>query len=267
MSSPRQALDKASASLNLEAMQSRQVRLGPETRLVVLTQEQSVASEQFRVLATRLMNMRTKRELKTIQVVSSAIYEGKTLVSVNLAATLARRYRQRVLLVEGDMRRPSLERLFGDMNWTGLAQWWTEENSSLAKYIYHLPDLSIWALPSGGPYQHPADILQSTRLNESLTELIEPFFDWVLVDSTPMFPMADANLWSRVVDGALLVIREGETPAKLLKRGLAGMDSPNLIGAVFNEASEFNRANYDYDHLFREPQNGQRKQPRGEVNV
>jgi Mrp family chromosome partitioning ATPase len=147
------------------------------------------------------------------------------------------------------MRRPGLERLFGQVNWVGLAQWWTEGSSSLSTYIYHLPDLSIWVLPSGGPYEHPTDILQSTRLSECLSQLIEPFFDWVIVDSTPMFPMADANLWSRIVDGTLLVIREGKTPAKALKRGLASMDSPNLIGAVFNGASEFDRASYQRHYL------------------
>jgi capsular exopolysaccharide synthesis family protein len=253
MSSTVQVLQKSPEPLNLEGVRSVQVRPAPETHLVALTQEQSLGSEQFRVLATRLMHVATNRKLKAIQVVSSVACEGKTLVSVNLATTLARRYRQRVLLVEGDMRRPGLERLLGHIDWMGLAHWWTEGNSSLTPYICQLPDLSIWVLPSGGPYEHPTDVLQSARLRESFSQLIEPFFDWVIVDSAPMFPVADANLWSRLVDGTLLVIREGKTPAKALKRGLAGMDNPNVIGIVLNEASEFDGANSYHQYGFEKP--------------
>lgn len=245
--------------INLEAAQSVRIRPGPETRLVALTDERSLGAEEFRVLATRLMNLCAKRELKSVQLMSSVTGEGKTLVSVNLATTLARRYRRRVLLVEGDMRRPGLQRLFGSAGLKGIAQWWVEKDGSLPSYLCRLPDLSLWFLPSGGPCEQPTDILQSARLGEAFRQLVEPF-DWVVVDSTPTLQIADANLWARLVDGSLMVVREGLTPVNGLKKGLAGMDNPKLIGVVLNQASEFSRRSYYENHRMK-PEPGANGQP------
>ena len=70
-------------------------------------------------------------------------------------------------------------------------------------------------------------------------------FDWIIVDSTPMLPTVDANLWSRLVDGTILVVREGVALVNALKKGLQALDNPKLVGIVLNEASEFNRSNYE----------------------
>ena len=72
-------------------------------------------------------------------------------------------------------------------------------------------------------------------------------FEWTVVDSTPMLPIVDVNLWSKLVDGTLLVVREGMAPVKALKKGLASLDNPKLVGVVLNEATDFDQSKYS-DH-------------------
>lgn len=220
----------------------------PETsRLVSLTDSRSLGAEKFRSLAARLENLRRDRELKSLQITSSLVDEGKSLVSANLALTFALEFSARVLLVEGDLHRPSLASRFGLTELTGLTQWWDSRDQQIAQYIYRLNDLPLWFLASGGVAQQPSQILQSARLAEAFPSLNSQF-DWIIVDSTPMSPTVDANLWSRLVDGTLLVVREGVASMKALKQGLQALDHPNMVGIVFNDASEFDRSNYEHQY-------------------
>jgi len=167
-------------------------------------------------------------------------------VSGNLALTLAKESGKRVLLVEGDLHCPTLASLLGVGSLTGIGDWWSArgEKEEISKYVRRLKDLSVWFLAAGASVEHPSHVLQSARFAQAFVRLAS-WFDWVVVDSTPMVPIIDTTLWSRLVDGSLLVVREGVTPIKILKKGLAGMDKPNFVGVVLNEASEFDRTSYN----------------------
>ena len=238
-------------ALELEGTQTVQLRVAPESHLVAVTEYQGLPAEKFRVLVTRLRNLRAQQEIKSLQVTSSIVDEGKTLIAANLAITLARNSPTRVLLVEGDLHNPSLGALLGLSHLKGISHWWKDSTSSLNDFLYHIEGLPLWYLPAGEKFAEPGEILQSARLTESLTQL-SGLFDWIVVDSTPLMPMADANIWNRLVDGTLLVVREGVTPIKALKKGLAGLDSPKLVGVVLNGASELDRVNY-YDRRYGAP--------------
>lgn len=229
--------------VELEGAPSAKVTLSPQSRLVAVTDPKSLGAEKFHALMTRLETLRLQRELKSLQVSSSVIHEGKTLVAANLAVTLAKRSNSKVLLVEGDLRRPALTSLFGLTELRGLAHWWTERENDLVHYVYRLDSLSLWLLSTGTVCDQPSDILQSPRFAEAFTRL-NGWFDWIVVDSTPMVPVVDVNLWARLVDGTLLVVREGVTPVKDLKKGLASLDNPKLVGVILNEVSECDQINY-----------------------
>jgi len=215
------------------------------SRLVALTDPKSLGAEKFRALAARLENLRQKAELKSLQVTSAVINEGKSLVSTNLALTLVKHFGYKVLLVEGDLHRPTLTSLLGLTDLAGINEWWLsrEDNKEVSQSICKLGDMDLWFLSAGSRCDQPANILQSARFAEMFIHLVGAF-DWVVVDSAPMSPTVDANLWSRLVDGTLLVVREGVTPLKALKSGLKGLDNPKWLGIVLNEASEFDRVNY-----------------------
>ena len=179
---------------------SARINVGKASRLVTLTDPQSLGAEKFRALVARLESLREKRELKTLQITSAVINEGKSVVAANLAITLAKHFGYKVLLVEGDLHRPTLTTLLGLANFEGINQWWRrrEEDLEIAQYIYKLDDMQLWFLSAGSTCDQSSQILQSTRFAETFVRLVGGF-DWVVVDSTPMSPTVDANLWSRCV--------------------------------------------------------------------
>jgi len=241
----------------IEGTSTAQVAITPETRLVALTDPRGLGAEKFRALATRLENQRKERDLKSLQITSAVVNEGKTLVSANLAVTIAKHTGSRVLLVEGDLHRPALASLFGLGKVVGIGQWWSarEEKERISHYVYQLNEIPLWFLGAGATSAQPSQVLQSARFAETFVRLAS-WFDWIVVDSTPLLPLSDANLWARIVDGTLLVVREGVTPILALKKGLESLDDAKLIGMVLNEASEFDSTNYadQYYALEKPPQ-------------
>ncbi|HEY2647221.1 MAG TPA: CpsD/CapB family tyrosine-protein kinase [Candidatus Acidoferrales bacterium] len=223
------------------------IRVLPESRLVALAAPNSLGAEKFRALVTRLEHMHKRSGLKCFQVTSSIISEGKTLISANVALSLAKHLGANTLLVEGDLHRPTLGTIMGLSKMRGISHWWSSQDQDLELFVRKVNDLPLSFLPAGTPSISASDILRSTRFVRAFEQLASQF-DWVVVDSTPILPIVDVNLWSRLVQGTLLVIREGVTPVKALKQGLLGLDHPNLIGLVLNEASATNEAKYN--HLY-----------------
>jgi protein-tyrosine kinase len=221
------------------------VKISQKSRLVAVTDPRGLAAEKFRALVTRLQNRRKEGALKSIQVTSALSQEGKTLVAGNLAITLAAHTASRALIIEGDLHRPTLANLLGMGKVEGIGHWWSArtDKDAIVDYVYRLKGIPLWFLGAGAGVDHPSQILQSARFAEAFTRLCG-FFDWVVVDSTPILPVVDTNLWSRLIDGTLLIVREGVTSIRSLKKSLASLDDPKLIGIVLNEASEYDRINY-----------------------
>ena len=229
--------------VELEGASPAAIDVPSGSRLVAQVDPKSLAAEKFRALATRLENLRNERDLKSLQVTSSVIGEGKTFVTGNLALTLARHSGVRVLVVEGDLHRPALASLLGLPGLRGLSHWWSGREENLARYIHKLNDLPLWFLSAGEACDQPSQILQSPRFAEAFARL-GGSFDWIVVDSTPVLPTADVNLWARLVDGMLLVVRAGVAPVEALKKGLASLDNPKLVGIVLNEVSDSAQSKY-----------------------
>jgi len=210
--------------------------------IVALNNERELGAEKYRVLGARLSNMRMGANLKILQVTSSIIGEGKTLTSVNLAITLATRFAQKVLLVEGDLRKPAICELLRQKGMLGIGEWFQEQDSPISDFIVRLGEIGVCLLPAGN-VPHPASVLQSPRTSEMIHQVAQ-WFDWVVIDTPPLLPMADSNMWSRVADGTLLVVRKGVATRAALKRAVESIDNPKFIGVVLNDASDFDRVNY-----------------------
>lgn len=233
----------------LDAVRSVAAHISPQAHLVALTNPLSLGAEKFRVLATRLVNLRQNQQLKSLQITSATQEDGKTLTSANLAATLATRCSSNVLLIEGDLHKPNLAGLFGLNEPPGLSHWWSDSEARILNFVQHLNEISLYLLTAGPAPEQPSDILRSPRFAKTFRELTH-WFDWVIVDSTPLLPMVDANLWSQLVDATLLVVREQSTPIEALKKGLASLDNPKLIGVVLNDASQPDQAS-QYEKYYR----------------
>jgi len=219
-------------------------RISEDSRLVTLTDPSGLGAEKFRVLATRLKNMQQKRPLKRLLITSSIVQEGKSLVSSNLAITLARHELQRVLLIDGDLRKPVMANRFGLTNRAGLSEFLLGDRPA-EEFIYHLENLGVDLMPAGTIPENPLELLQSPKLRGMLTRM-STLFAWIIIDSPPLVPVADANVWGRVTDGMLLVTRQGVTERKMLEKGLKPLDNPALLGVVFNGSTDSHHHYYYY---------------------
>jgi capsular exopolysaccharide synthesis family protein len=214
----------------------------PDSRLVGLTDPASLGAEKFRFLGVRLRQLQQASPLKKVLITSTIPEEGKSFVSANLAITLAQRRPQKILLVEGDLRRPSLSTRFGLPRVPGLCEWLQSDLRSITS-IYHLERAGFWILPAGNPPEGNVELMQSERLSELMNQLTG-WFDWILIDSPPVAPLADTSVWIRSVDGVLLVVREGTTQKRQLERGLKVLEQSKLLGVVLNSSSNTAHDNY-----------------------
>jgi capsular exopolysaccharide synthesis family protein len=213
-----------------------------ESRVVALTEGDSLGAEKFRLLRARLRNLRERRQLQKLVITSAVPNEGKTLVAMNLAVCLAKHTNEKILLLEGDLRKPMLGEHLGIKALPGIGEW-ASADEPVSKFIYHFDDLQLWVLPAGSAPKDPVTILQSARFLELYKHLCT-CFDWIIIDAPPLVPMADVSFWSRQSDGMLLVVREGHAPKTMLQKGLETLDNPKVIGVVLNDAHDVESAYY-----------------------
>ncbi len=215
--------------------------IAPKSRLVFFTEPDSLVAEKFRFLGVRLRQLQQSRPLKKVLVTSTIPEEGKSLVSANLAGVLARR-QQRVLLIEGDLRRPVLAQQFGLGRLAGLGEWLQGDGQAVAN-IYRLADRGFWIMPAGDPPANPLEMMQSGKLS-GLMQRVQEMFDWIVIDSPPLLPLADTTVWARLSDGTLLVSRVGVTNRMQLQRGLELIKKSDLLGVVLNSSEHSAVKNY-----------------------
>jgi capsular exopolysaccharide synthesis family protein len=224
--------------------QNLKVLVPPQSRVVCVTDKDSLAAEKFRFLGVRLRQLQQTRPLKKVLITSTIPQEGKSMVAANLACTLARRTHQKTLLVDGDLRRPSIARLFGLGKTPGLSEWLQGERTPMTS-IYRLEEAGLWVLPAGNSPRNPLEAMQSGRL-AGLMEQLTSWFDWVIIDSPPVLPLADTSVWMRMADGVLLVARQGTSEREHLKRGIEALEPTKLLGAIVNCSAKSAQSDYYY---------------------
>ncbi len=219
------------------------VTLPAHSRFVCFSQTDSLAAEKFRFLATRLRHLQQKHSVKRLVITSSVPGEGKSMVAANLACALATG-KQQVLLLEGDFRRPSLGRQLGLQDLPGMSQ--MLQSVGARENIYRLDGSALYVLLAGDVHSNPLELMESSRLAE-LMDRIASGFDWVVIDSPPVLPMADTSIWMRLADSILMVTRPGVTSKKQLQRSLEAIERSKLLGSVLNASAEAS-ANHYYHH-------------------
>jgi capsular exopolysaccharide synthesis family protein len=217
----------------------------PEQRLVTLTEPEGKGAEMFRVLATRLAHMQKRRRLQKLLITSSVVDEGKSVISANLGLALSRRPSERVLLIEADLRRPTVSALLSSSPLPGITEW-HKGKLALEDCLFQVRDLPLWFLAAGHPMDDPLPLLESERFAKML-ETVSSSFDWVLLDATPMLPMADSTSLSRLCDGVIVVVREGFTRRRVLNKAIGSIEKSKLLGTVLNQASMLN---IDYESYY-----------------
>jgi protein-tyrosine kinase len=189
-------------------------------------------AEQFRTLRSRLYQMRSSQPLKTLLVTSSVPAEGKTFVTNNLAQSMVRQPDRRVLIIDADLRCSRLHVPLGAPVSPGLTEYLKGEADEAA-IIQNGLDGNLCFIPGGSESTHPSELLSNGRLKTLLARLA-PVFDWVILDSPPLLPVADSSFLADLVDGVLLVVRAGITPTATAQRSCQELQGRNVVGVVLN---------------------------------
>ncbi len=214
------------------------------SRLVSLMDPDSAAAEAFRLLAVRIQQMRKQRDLTTLLITSAIPQEGKSTVAANLACTLAQATQDKVLLLEGDIRRSTLSQALGAREYTGLCEL-LRKKATLSESMLYFSDAHLWALLAGKPSGNLLDALQPPQLS-ALVDQLKAWFDWIIIDSPPLLATADTSVWSTLADGILFVARYGTSNKKDILRSVRAIDSQKLVGAVLNCSTSLPHSNYYY---------------------
>jgi capsular exopolysaccharide synthesis family protein len=206
---------------------------GYRDRVVTSPKVPASTVEQYRRLAATLHRLHTEQGLRTLTVTSSVPREGKTLTTVNLAMTLSESYKRRVLLVDADLRRPSIHHVFGFPAGRGLCEALRSAPGDTVPLLHASPRLSM--LAAGAAEGDSMTALASPRMAELLEEAASEF-DWILLDAPPVALMADAGVLVRLTRAVILVIGAGSTPYKVVERVVTEVGRENIIGTVLNRA-------------------------------
>ena len=215
-----------------DAVRSHTAILNP--LLVAALAPKSFAAEQYRSLRTRLAQMEGSGGLRTVLITSPQKGEGKSVTASNLALTIAQELQRRVVLVEADLRKPSLQHLFGLPPGPGLAEYLTGA-VDLKDALQFVPEHNLTLLTAGTAPLNPAELLGSTAMRRLLDHL-RTRFDRVILDTPPVLPLADVAILAPIVDGSLIVVRAGVTPKPAIENALRAFDASRLLGVVLNES-------------------------------
>lgn len=204
--------------------------------LITLTDPRSPASEAYRTLRTNLSFYSLDEPIRTLVVTSPTANEGKSLTIANLAVTTAQGGR-RTILVDCDLRRPSLHSIFGVNNDAGLTTMILDETATSSLQPTSVEKLSL--LTSGPLPPNPADLLGSRHVERVLEQLLEEA-DIVLLDAPPVLGFTDAAVLGARVDGVLLVLRAGKTKREHAERAKVQLERANvrIIGVTLTDAPE-----------------------------
>jgi capsular exopolysaccharide synthesis family protein len=193
-------------------------------------------AEQFRTLRSRLFRMRESQPLQTILISSAIPAEGKTVVSANLAYALVRQRGSRVLLIDADLRSPRVHTLLGAPSSPGLADY-LQKTATEFEVIHRANEEGLCFIPAGNHVTHPSELISSDRMKQFL-DRVKPAFDWIIIDSPPALPVADAAVLGGLVDGVLFVVRANSTPSAVSQKACKELRDAHIIGVVLNSAEE-----------------------------
>ena len=223
----------------------------PQDEFIVANKPKSAPSEAFKALRTRVQYAKLDDSpIKTILLTSSVPAEGKTIISLNLAGSLAQTDKK-VLLLDCDLRKPRIHKVFGIDRYPGLSDY-LFSNASLEEIIQKTKLENLDVITSGTIPPNPSELLGSKQM-KLFMEKMKSFYDFIIIDSPPFISVTDAEILFRIADGTILVLRANKTPKEAFFRTcekLLHIDQSNFIGVVFNNFTYKNAYGYYYNYYY-----------------
>jgi succinoglycan biosynthesis transport protein ExoP len=212
-----------------------------DRHLIAVEEPNSIVTEQYRILSTKIADLQQEKAQKIFAISSSLPGDGKTITALNLAVVMARDFGKRTLLLEGDFKAPTISRyLKADLESSliDLLTSATDLRSTVipvADTLIPFADDNLAVLPVLKGVQNSSGLLSSQQLKELLAMLKEQY-DCILIDTPPVLPLSDMNIFETVVDGIIMVVRAEKTPKDALLQALDALATDKLVGIVLNDA-------------------------------
>ncbi len=220
-----------------------------ENRMVALSEVNTQATEQIRILRTQILQKTEGQGNNCLMITSALDGEGKSTLAANLAIAIAREVHRTVLLVDADLRRPALHELFGLKPEAGLMHYLLD-HVPIEDLLIRTGVEKLTFLPAGGSLPNSTEILRSPRMQELIREVKMRYRDrYVIFDSSPLLPTADPMVLSQFMDGVILVVRAERTARSHLAEALGHLKERNVLGVVMNDQSAVDDiySTYKYD--------------------
>jgi len=211
-------------------------------RRIALLQPESYVSEQFRVLRGRIDSLASERPIKTVAITSPNANEGKSIAAINLAAVTAMSVGSQVLLMDCDLRRPSVHRSLGIEPQVGLAEVLLDQ-ATLDEARIKMEGLNLDVVAVRGQPSNPSELLASARMR-SLVEEARGRYDRIILDTPATLGVPDAKIIGELCDGMVMVVRCGATPREHIEAALDVLDRRRLLGLVLNGAERGGERGY-----------------------
>ena len=222
------------------------------SKLATSPNASAMLREQFRRLAASMFHAQSVGRLKIVMVTSPWAGDGKTMTALNLSLVLSESYRRRVLLVDADLRRPSISSISKLVPTSGLSDGLKSGDDRKLSVVKISENLTL--LPAGRPDPDPMSGLTSRRMQRILDEA-SANFDWVILDAPPVGPVVDANLLAAMSDAVLLVIRAGKTQHGPVQKAIESLGRDRIFGVVLNGIDELAQSQHasEYGHYYTSP--------------
>jgi polysaccharide biosynthesis transport protein len=216
--------------------------------IVSWTDPESIAAEQYRVLALKVQQQCDTAGAKVVMITSAAGSEGKSLTAINLAVALAATADGSVLLIDGDMRKPKINEYlnFQVAAGRGFYDLLISPDSNPEKHIEKVKGFHV--IPARIPTANPVAALASSKAR-TVIERLKQNYKYIIIDAPPTLPIADSHILSGLADKVLFVVRARTTPRELFQHALEGFDAANLLGAVVNDV-DYQRSRYAYAYEY-----------------
>lgn len=226
--------------INPRYCQTRRVKADKQllsrNKIVSMCHHAEVMADQIKMLRTQILNRMEEMGGKSLLVTSANPLEGKTLTAINLALSISHKLDHTVLLVDADLRKPSVHEYFGLDTHRGLSDYLLRQ-AELGELLVNPGIDKLVLLPGGEPLPNSAEHLAAPRMESLINEMKTRYSDrYIIVDSSSLLRGADSLVCSRFADGILLVVAAEKTPARDVESALELLNGRNIIGTVLNKA-------------------------------
>ena len=228
------------------AFQEVDAELMEENRIVTLTGKTSHITEQYRMLRTQILHKTEGNGDNCLMVTSAIDGEGKTTTAINLAVSIAREIHNTVLLVDADLRRPSIHKMLDIKPEKGLSNYLLD-HVPLEDLLIRTGVEKLTFLPAGESIPNSTELLRSATMLDLIREVKERYKNrYVIFDTTPLLVTADPTVLAQYMDGIIFVVQAERTPRSDVAEALALLEGRNILGMVMNNLSEPPKT-YNYD--------------------